>query len=568
VAVHNVDGTAVRDAIVVLYGADRNDPGKTLTTDENGVAAWTGLAAGEHTIETYYNGEFWGSMPVAVGNDPASTWSFTRHEPYWEAPIEYWDRAAGERIVSRTVGPGRGVGMKMVVHNASAYSRSVKAEILVDRNGKPPYDYRAVTPATEIASGEIATFTFDWTPAVSGGYRRTSRVYTLVDGSYRLTDSWGWTTALDVVQKGLVIDLVPRETQPVPGEGTGIVVRATSDGRPVPDVAVILRASSGSFASTSSLLGWGTTGRDGRLEVTWDAPGGVAGRITADARKRQYGTASAEVALGVEEPAGEGANNLRPAGFYGEATERLDRNVAYLTFDDGPSAWTGSVLDTLRARGVRASFFIASHANDHVKLRDGEGLSAYRTELLRMIDEGHVIGNHATTHAVLSEMTPDQVLRELDANEAELNHVLFEAGRPPYPLAFLRPPFGAPFLGGGDFASVGTAFAQRGFTVLWNVDSGDSSSWVQGDWLQPLPPDDEPVFYDPNRSEFRARVREISDAVLSRADGQGMVVLLHDIHATTRDALPALIDGLSAKGYRFETVEHLARKIREEPDDR
>ena len=55
----------------------------------------------------------------------------------------------------------------------------------------------------------------------------------------------------------------------------------------------------------------------------------------------------------------------RPKGYY--AGDPLPAKTAYLTFDDGPGAWTAAVLDTLKEEDVKATFFVCSHANDKYK---------------------------------------------------------------------------------------------------------------------------------------------------------------------------------------------------------
>ncbi len=77
---------------------------------------------------------------------------------------------------------------------------------------------------------------------------------------------------------------------------------------------------------------------------------------------------------------------LREEALEGRGVE--EKKVAYLTFDDGPSEVTESVLDTLREYGVKATFFVVGN-----EIRDE------REEYLkRMAEEGHVIGLHTYTH--------------------------------------------------------------------------------------------------------------------------------------------------------------------------
>jgi len=246
----------------------------------------------------------------------------------------------------------------------------------------------------------------------------------------------------------------------------------------------------------------------------------------------------------------------RPPGIYVSDLRRLDRHTAYLTFDDGPGAWTAPVLDALRAARAKATFFVCAHANDAAKDPDRRGLAPYRAELLRMIDEGHAIGNHTASHADLAGLTEEAVARELDSNQEELDAVLAAAGRAPYHMGLIRPPHGSPYMKGGRSAAASAALAARGVVALWNVDSTDSWEWAPGDWLEPGRGAGN-EFHDPTRPEFRARADAVASAVLAEADGRGIVVLFHDTHATTREALPSILAELGKRGYRFETLERL-----------
>ena len=85
-----------------------------------------------------------------------------------------------------------------------------------------------------------------------------------------------------------------------------------------------------------------------------------------------------------------------------------------LTFDDGPSDWTGPILDLLAAYDARATFFvIGSHASD-------------RSDVLRrIVAEGHEVGNHTWSHPRLaSDCTDDRVHDELERTNEALTSIL------------------------------------------------------------------------------------------------------------------------------------------------
>ena len=74
-----------------------------------------------------------------------------------------------------------------------------------------------------------------------------------------------------------------------------------------------------------------------------------------------------------------------------------------LTFDDGPGKYTDRLLDELKARGVHATFFVV-----------GQNAQRYTSTLKRMIDEGHVIGNHTMNHKNLTKLSESEALQQIN----------------------------------------------------------------------------------------------------------------------------------------------------------
>jgi cellulose synthase/poly-beta-1,6-N-acetylglucosamine synthase-like glycosyltransferase/peptidoglycan/xylan/chitin deacetylase (PgdA/CDA1 family)/spore germination protein YaaH len=105
---------------------------------------------------------------------------------------------------------------------------------------------------------------------------------------------------------------------------------------------------------------------------------------------------------------------------YGESKHEIA-----LTFDDGPDGtWTGPILDTLKSRGVTATFFVI-----------GRNVEAHIPLMRRIVREGNLFGNHTFTHPNLA-ITPDWVTKlEIDANQRLLEAILDRRSfffRPPY----------------------------------------------------------------------------------------------------------------------------------------
>ncbi|MBX7098987.1 MAG: polysaccharide deacetylase family protein [Myxococcaceae bacterium] len=262
-----------------------------------------------------------------------------------------------------------------------------------------------------------------------------------------------------------------------------------------------------------------------------------------------------------------------PLGLYGSSA--LPAKTAQLTFDDGPTQWTTGFLDTLQAKNVKATFFMNAQGlkgsaglnGSYTDARTGQTVR-YLDVLLRLSRAGHVIGNHTVTHPDLGTLTAAQVAQELDHNQALVNQALIKSGAPRWPLALLRPPFGSPWsskYGAADREKVGLVLKERGLNVLWNLDSSDSADWAKGEWYRA---GDASHPYDPSQPAYKAKVARIRDTVLNSSlvrNGKGITVLFHDSHPASRDALPAIIDGLRAAGYTFTTTETWARSTWKKP---
>jgi len=185
-----------------------------------------------------------------------------------------------------------------------------------------------------------------------------------------------------------------------------------------------------------------------------------------------------------------------------------------LTFDDGPGPNTYDVLALLRKYKMHATFFII-----------GMKVAATPGAMAQAVAEGNVVGNHTWTHASLPSLKPAILKQELrDTTEVIRN----ETG---HNVTLQRPPF-------GDFtAATNRVDHSLGMLpVLWNVDSADWSA-----------KDSQTV---------------VSNVLNSPALGPGAIILLHDgggDRSITVNALPAILDGLVARGLRSVTIPELLR---------
>ncbi len=180
-----------------------------------------------------------------------------------------------------------------------------------------------------------------------------------------------------------------------------------------------------------------------------------------------------------------------------------------MTFDDGPHPRnTPRLLEMLRQRNIKATFYVV-----------GTNSKRYPDMLREMVAEGHEIGNHTVNHLGLSRLSADKIRRELGgAHEA----VLSATGVPP---TTVRPPYGSVTK-----AQKQWIFDEFGYTtVLWSVDPRD--------WQRP-------------------GVSVVARRIVEGARN-GSIILAHDIHKPTIDAMPSALDELLRRGYRFVTVSQL-----------
>ncbi|MFB7470277.1 polysaccharide deacetylase family protein [Kitasatospora sp. NPDC056184] len=184
-----------------------------------------------------------------------------------------------------------------------------------------------------------------------------------------------------------------------------------------------------------------------------------------------------------------------------------------LTFDDGPHPeFTPRVLDVLHRHEAPAAFFcIGLHALAHPGV------------VRRIAEAGQTLGNHSWSHAYLPDLGPIGLARQL----GHTRDALAEACGDDRPIRWLRPPYG------GRSPELLRAVAESGLvTVLWDVDAKD--------WSRPGP-------------------EAVAERVLSQVR-PGSVILLHDgggDRSQTVAALPAVITGLRARGYRIVTLDAL-----------
>jgi peptidoglycan-N-acetylglucosamine deacetylase len=185
------------------------------------------------------------------------------------------------------------------------------------------------------------------------------------------------------------------------------------------------------------------------------------------------------------------------------------RDVA-LTFDDGPGPYTPEVLNVLEHYRVQGTFFAIGKMERY-----------FSASTIREIGDGDVVGDHTETHPLLARLSAHDQHEQLFEQIARIE--LLGGPRP----RLFRPPYGS-----FDATTMRELHALKLLMVLWSVDTGD--------YLQPGVP-------------------EIVRRVLAGAR-PGAVLLMHDgggDRSQTIAALPLIIRGLRARGFRLVTVPQL-----------
>lgn len=198
---------------------------------------------------------------------------------------------------------------------------------------------------------------------------------------------------------------------------------------------------------------------------------------------------------------------------YAESPEEVERPVrgyVALTFDDGPSgALTEQLLDGLRQRNARATFFLC-----------GYRIEQFPELMSRYLAEGHELGVHSTVHTDLTKLDAAQLHQDMGGTTTQIQQAV--GVRP----VLMRPPGGA-----YDEAVLREAREEGLSVVLWSVDPRD---WATHDASAVL-------------------------KTMARKTGNGDIILMHDLSNSSVTAALKLVDQLQQEGYCFVTVSELAR---------
>lgn len=217
---------------------------------------------------------------------------------------------------------------------------------------------------------------------------------------------------------------------------------------------------------------------------------------------------------------------------FAERPGYISNNSISLTFDDGPD-WvnTARVLDILRDKGVRATFFINSENWSNI-WTEGPMQDLVR----RMVNEGHELGNHTQRHDHLPWLSDQEVDAQIRNVQDAVNHIFGGAGPR---LTLLRAPHGEPYqTPDGNYDRIASIVARYAVHVGWAVDTFDYN----------CPQGDGGCVYN----SFVSKVGRPGNGAYGS-------ILMHAVHSQTVNALPAIIDYIRNNGFRLVTTEDLVR---------
>jgi len=204
-------------------------------------------------------------------------------------------------------------------------------------------------------------------------------------------------------------------------------------------------------------------------------------------------------------PAPQPTGAVTPRLIYGGSNTQ--RKWIALTLDvEASPAPLPSILDTLKEKNVRATFFIL-----------GQFAKANPDLIKRIVDDGHEIGNHSWSHPDFRTLKREQMIEELRKTEETVKEITGRSTKP-----YFRPPYSY-----RNQLSINVAGEEGYLTVVWTTETYD---WKQG-----------------------ATAQTMIESVLKEARPGGIVVL-HTSKARDAESLPGIIDGLRAEGYTLVTV--------------
>lgn len=334
----------------------------------------------------------------------------------------------------------------------------------------------------------------------------------------------GNTDATDVNKNGTV------GNDPPAGDQTGVADNdpaGAGTGTDDPDGAGNTDTNDANEADTDSGNVTGNTDNNGSTPGTAAGEDGNDGETTAadtsDGNGEGSGNTEDTAAIDADRTAQENNGNDAPESEEkAKAREKYDyslgldpeKPIIALSFDDGPSIYTGRVIAALQANHAEATFFMV-----------GYNVREYKDTVRLVYDAGMEIGNHTTDHKKLTELSKADVKSEVFDNEDLINAVV------PVGKVVVRPPYGS------HNSTVRNVVSRPMFN--WTVDSLD----------------------------WKTRNADSIVAQIKQDARDGYIILMHDIYETTAEAAERIIPWLIDQGYQVTSVSKMFKARGEKTED-
>jgi len=183
------------------------------------------------------------------------------------------------------------------------------------------------------------------------------------------------------------------------------------------------------------------------------------------------------------------------------------------TFDDGPhSGNTPKLLDLAATTAIKLTFFLV-----------GQRIERHSDIIRRQASEGHELGNHSWSHPDLTTLDCDTLRSEIEATD----DAIFQHGG--IKASLFRPPYGRITQTQREWLN--NVFGYK--TILWTIDSRD----------------------------WQSRNSEAISAMILREARPGAIVLLHDIHRASIEAMSVTFESLLSDAYELVTVSELLDRV-------
>ena len=184
-----------------------------------------------------------------------------------------------------------------------------------------------------------------------------------------------------------------------------------------------------------------------------------------------------------------------------------DKPMVALTFDDGPGAYTDWLLDVLEENDAKVTFFMC-----------GSSISSYEDTVRRAVENGHEVASHTWSHPDLTSLSYGDISHEISDTRSKIYDVTGQDTK------LMRPPYG-----NTDSRVIAVAEEEGVSMIKWSVDTMDWSV---------------------------LNADAVYEHIMSHAS-DGAIILCHDIHHTTIEAMERAIPALLDEGYQLVTITEL-----------